>query len=343
MSLIETGWTQGAWLQTETVSTINFYPTNAMNSWTGYGKLELGVARGLSARGIGLNVVPDVDAPTLVIGFAGWLDAPHIAQTRKWILTQCESDKVSQKWVDLINWHAEGVLVTSEAHVNIFKNSGVIVPVHYVGHGIDLRVPVRSTGWDGESRFEWLTYSYGDMRKGAELAIMAFKRLFGNDEGHRLTIKARDGRGVTWIEGLDDPQIDVVFGQQSEYEWMQMIARSHAFLFPSRAEGFGMPPREATLAGVPTIATQWLGMADVDQWGYPINVKEMRPAQYDQWEANARGSLWAEPDQAHLELQMMEIVQSYEQSRQVAMQGRRYLLQNNAWDVVAGRILEAMS
>jgi len=324
------------------ITGMNFYPTNGLNSWTGYGRLELGVARGLTQHGIDLHIYPKNDAPTLVIGYAGWLEAPAYAHTRRWILTQSESTRVSQKWVDLINWHAEGVLVTNPDLVSIYGKSGVERPVFYAGHGVDLSVPVQADGWDGESRFEWLTYSYGDMRKGGELAIMAFKRMYQDDERHHLTIKARDGAQATWLRGLKDPQITVVFGQQSEHEWMQLLARSHCFIFPSRAEGFGMPPREATLAGVPTIATDWLGMADVDKWGLPIKVKELRPTQYDFEEANDKNSQWAEPDLDHLESQMEWVYANYNEACEVARRGRWYIRAMNDWRVVAGRIIDAV-
>lgn len=328
MSLIKTG--------------LNYYATNACNSYTGYGRLELGIARALQNMGVRLNVAPDPAAPTLVIGYAEWLEAPHVVNTRRWLLTQCESTKVSQRWVNLINWNAEGVLVTNGDLPKVFKDSGVDRPVFCVGHGVDLNIPLKAPGWDGKSRFEWLTYSYGDMRKGSELAIMAFKKLFDGDKNHHLTIKARDGQGHTWLDGLRDEQITVIWGQQSEHEWMQLLAKSHAFIFPSRAEGFGMPPREATLLGIPTIATQWMGLADVPKWGYPINVLEMRPTQYSFEAANATDSLWAEPDSEHLSDQMMAIYQDYDAARKKAIQGRWHILQMNNWASVANQIVHWM-
>lgn len=324
------------------IEAINLYTPNGCNSYTGYGKLELGIAREMQRAGVRINVYPDPYAPTLITGFAEWLQAPHVRHTRRWILTQSESTRVSPEWVDLLNRNAEAVFVTNEALPEIYRESGVYRPVIAVGHGVDMHVPATAPGWDGESRFEWLTYSYGDMRKGAEVALMAFKQLFQGDERHHLTIKARDGAG-TWIDAVklgDDPQVTVVMGQQSEREWMQMIEKSHCFLFPSRAEGFGLPPREATLAGVPTIATQWLGMADVDCWGLPIRVADMWPAQYDSWQANAEGSLWAQPDADHLKEQMMWVYGNYEAARKKAVEGGWYIRSENRWSDVVANILD---
>lgn len=328
----------------EVMEEINLYTPNGCNPYTGYGRLELGIARELQRAGVRLNVYPDPYAKTLILGFAEWLTAPHVRHTRRYIVTQSESTRVSPEWVDLLNWNAEAVFVTNPDLIDIYEASGVYRPVYCVGHGIDLNVPVQAAGWDGEGRFEWLTYSYGDMRKGAELAVMAFKQLFGGDERHHLTIKARDGYD-SWVHALkrgNDPQITVVLGQQSEHDWMQMLEKAHCFLFPSRAEGFGMPPREATLAGVPTIATQWLGLGDVDKWGLPIKVERMLPAQYDSWKANAKGADWAQPDIEHLKEQMTWVHEHYHEARVIANKGNWYLRMNNTWAGVVEKILKHM-
>lgn len=103
-----------------------------------------------------------------------------------------------------------------------------------------------------------------------------------------------------------------------------------------------MPPREATLAGVPTIATEWLGLGDVAAWGYPIRVKELRPTQYDHEEANAKDSLWAEPDFENLCEKMQQVYEDYDHARNVALMGRWHIQNVNDWRKVAGRIIEAM-
>lgn len=324
------------------LQSLNVYNANGCNPYTGYGKLELGIARGLQSAGVRLNVWPDPDVPTLLVGFADWLKADHIRQTRRYLVTMSESTQVSKRWVDLINWYADGVFVPCPALVDVYQDSGIKRPVVCAAMGIDLRDVVQSTGWDGERRFEWLTYSYGDMRKGAELAIMAFKRLFQGDEQHHLTIKARDGTR-SWIEALDDPQITVVMGQQSEREWMAMIERSHCFVFPSRGEGFGLPPREATLAGVPAIATQWLGMADVECWGLPIRVQDLRVCTFDRYEANAKGAQWAEPDLEHLMEQMRWVHTHYTEAREIARTGAWYLRENHTWTGMTDVIIREMA
>ena len=340
---------------------LTLYNTCGCNPFTGYGRVELGLAKGLQGRGVRLRLWPEAGGIVLVSGYATWLDAPHIADSRRWMMTMSETTLVSQKWVDVINKKAERVLVPCPGLVDVYQQSGVTVPVHYVPLGVDLFTPPtpplpipphpypspqveREKGEGGEQdtgnwkngRFVFLTYSLGDLRKGAELVIATFLRAFGGDDNYRLKIKARDGYN-TWIAGLEHPQITVVTGVQ--LSWDELLARADCFVFPSRGEGFGLPPREATLAGVPTIATRWLGMWDVDQWGYPLGYTRMRLAEFDQYEANAEGAEYVEPDAVQLQSLMEQVAADPASARMFAIRGREYLLANFTWDQTAQRII----
>ncbi len=83
-----------------------------------------------------------------------------------------------------------------------------------------------------------------------------------------------------------------------------------AFVFPSRYEGFGLPPLEAMAAGCPVVSTpcgalaevlsdaaQFAGPDDVDAWVGAIEVLAAEPASRARWVAagrqRARGFSWA--------------------------------------------------
>lgn len=319
---------------------VNIFATNKKNLHTGYGRLEQGLINGL--RDVGVNVEevhskkPPKGGVTIIVGNPNYGAIKSMSNTTRWLFTMSESTRVSQDWVDAMNAHYEHILVPTPDLIAIYKDSGVTIPVSYVPLGVDLNMPPYTHRAPEPETFTWLTYSLGDTRKGAELAMMAFNRLFRGNMKYKLIIKCRDN--PNWLTGLNDPQMTIVRGETDDEGWHQLLAVSNAFMFPSRGEGFGLPPREAVLSGLPTIATQWLGMWDVERWGYPLRVAEMRPSAFDNWDANEEGGLWAEPDIDDLDRQMKAIINNYRDALWIASEGRNYLLANFTWAHVAEKI-----
>lgn len=312
---------------------LNVFPTNKKNLHTGYGRAEVGLISALREIGVDVTEVNQKKSAnggvTVIVGNPKFGAIKQMANTTRWLFTMSESTRVSQEWVDHINGLFERVLVPTPELILVYKDSGVVIPVSYVPLGVDLNAPPLTQRPPNSDVFTWLTYSLGDTRKGAELVMMAFNRLFGGNPKHKLVIKCRDN--PQWLEGLQDPQMTIVRGETDDLGWHELLASANAFVFPSRGEGYGLPPREAVLSGLPTIATQWLGMWDVENWGYPLRVASMRPAQFDFWDANAEGSLWAEPDITHLDKRMAWIAAHYREALRDAIDGREYLLTHFKW------------
>lgn len=345
------------------VKAVNFYTTAGLNRFSGYGKLERGLLRGLYGAGVQVQMFGGLgtnDYQSLPIEQRSWVTAKvtapvhdvivtarpenctgwHTQGKRVWLYTMSESDRVSRKWVHAINQWCTGVLVPCAELVEVYHNSGVDVPVFDVGLGVDYYEPLQTPKWPSEV-YTFLTYSYGDMRKGAHLAIQAFKMAFDGNPERRLWIKAREIKG-NWLEGCRDEQIEIIEGDFTEAEWFELLWKADAFVFPSYGEGFGLPPREATLVDTPALATQWLGMADVDQWGIPLRVGQMRAAHFGREAANAKECQWAEPDLDHLVEQMVWVSEHQSEAADKAKAGREYLMRNFSWERTTQRILEVL-
>lgn len=339
------------------MNTLNFIPCGGLTPGTGYGKLEIALWRELARLGVSIH-------PQVPITDEGYAALPDFAKhngthrgahslitgrpilatlgfgTRCYCFTMAESDRVSDRHVAAINRYCDGVFVPAPELVSIYQHSGVCVPVYYVPLGVDYG-PIPPLLPRGESTHTFLTYSLGDARKGAELAMFAFKTLFGDRPDYRLKVKIKSAKG-TWLQGCRDEQIDIIEGETDEYEWLTFLQEVDAFIFPSRGEGFGLPPREAALMGTPVIATQWLGMWDVDCWGLPIGVSRMETHRLDGEGANHPDGQWAEPDFDHLCRQLQWVDEHPQMAYHRAAQGRDYLLQNFRWADVARRVVDMM-
>lgn len=312
------------------MNAINFYPACGLNSYEGYGRAEIGFLKGAYETGLDVSFYPVLGRVTLQFGNPKWGESPFMDGRRRWLWSMIESMTASEQWVNNINAYYERLIVPAPDMIALFADSGVNIPIHYIPLGVDA-FPLEYRERESSSPFTFLTYSYGDIRKGADLAVMAFLELYEDNPNYRLIIKARDNDDVMWLRNIQSKQISVIGGKLSEQALQSLWAQSHVFVFASRAEGFGMPPREAVMSGLPTIATRWLGMWDAEHWGFPLPVADMRPSQYMLEVNNKAGALWAEPDFATLRLLMQWIPENYEQAKGHTKRGVRYLCRNFTW------------
>src|SRR5262245_34100887 len=119
---------------------VNVYPTCKRNPFTGYGKLEIGLLRGLESIGVETALYrPDHQPPVSRVAPVTIVTAlPKAAQKcrgKVLLYTMSESTRVSRAWVDDINRYCTAVLVPCPDLVGIYQQSGVTVPVWDVGCG----------------------------------------------------------------------------------------------------------------------------------------------------------------------------------------------------------------
>jgi glycosyltransferase involved in cell wall biosynthesis len=216
-------------------------------------------------------------------------------------VTMFESTKLPDGWVQALN-QCRAVIVPSRWLVPVFCGNGVKVPVHVVPLGISetyqfVKRPA------GRKPFTFLTMGDRFRRKGWDLTVLAFNKAFGQNPNYKLIIKARaDGMKID----IAHPCIEILRQDMTEAEMQALYARADAYVFATRGEGFGLPPREAAATGLPVIATKWGGTADdLTAWGYPLRCT-MVPAWQDNEQMRGLGK-WAEPDLDHLVEQMQYV------------------------------------
>ncbi len=96
-------------------------------------------------------------------------------------------------------------------------------------------------------------------RKDFPLLVEAFDGVAATDRELRLVVVGQDGWGTTdferAVEAAAHRERIVRTGFVDETTRADLLAGATVFAYPSRYEGFGLPPLEAMAAGVPVVAT----------------------------------------------------------------------------------------
>ena len=259
-----------------------------------------------------------------------------------WGLTMWETNRCPPDWVEKINRYSDGVITPSAFCKRMFEESGVEVPVHVVPLGVDCHE------FPYMERPERNPYTFlilgelGGFRKGWAYAYQAFWQAFQGDPRARLIFKTRGDR---MLADCSERNVEII---DAEYGWpmiRELYQRADCFVFPSTGEGFGLPPREAAATGLPVIATDWSGLQEggIENYAYPLRVKQMQTALYGPEDIRGQCGEWAEPDVDHLAELMTFCFENQELARAKGKAASEWIRGHCRWDVTAKQLLEVVN
>jgi glycosyltransferase involved in cell wall biosynthesis len=116
-----------------------------------------------------------------------------------------------------------------------------------------------------DNRFRFLLIGKYEVRKSINESIEAFALEYGNNPDFELVIKsdffkdptAKHTELTNKIKSLNVDNIRLVWGFQTREELINLYRCSNVFLFPTKAEGWGLPLIEAAATGLPLITTYY--------------------------------------------------------------------------------------
>jgi glycosyltransferase involved in cell wall biosynthesis len=181
------------------------------------------------------------------------------------IMTMYEAHRCPIEWVKKLNRMKIPVLCPSYFVRNMFKDSGVKNRLEVLNLGVDSVLYRKvSRSYPKDIPLKFLTMGKMEPRKNLETTVRCFLKAFPT-ENVELIIKTRErflSRDVK-IAANRDTRIKIIEKTITENELVKLYSYCHAFVYPSRGEGFAFPPRNAIATGMPTIVTNWSALAEI--------------------------------------------------------------------------------
>jgi glycosyltransferase involved in cell wall biosynthesis len=199
---------------------------------------------------------PQPGEPTLCLAWWGdRLDRYRSADL--FVNTMWESSRVPGDWPGRLA-RSRAVIVPSTYVADVFRRCGVDAPIEIVAQGVDPDVYHYDHRPDRDGLVTMMVGVFVP-RKNVMQGIQAWLSAFEGDRDARLIIKSRFG-GARYVS--DDPRIDFVDSNETTRGIAHWYHRADVLMALGN-EGFGLPLVEGMATGLPVIALDSEGQADV--------------------------------------------------------------------------------
>jgi len=213
-----------------------------------------------------------------------------------------EYTKLPDGWAKVCKEIIDLIFVPSVFCQKVFADHGIetsLMPV-----GIDTDLFPHKTRNRNSGNFVFLTLADQQERKGIGQLVRCFRKAFGNK--HTLIIK-NIGSYNSCVQ-YQRQNITVINNKMPYNELINLYHNADGFVFPTRAEGFGLPILEALLSGLPVVTTDFSGQVDFCD---PTEVI-MIPSKTIIDAPEGKG-IWKEPTDEDLIDAMRKMINNYKQ------------------------------
>jgi FkbM family methyltransferase len=281
---------------------------------------------------------PELVDDRYVIGVWSW----ELAEFPKW-MTSSFAD-VDEVWT-ISEFCRAAIAVDSPVPVRVFP-----VPVRDPWHGDP---PEKTTGTTTASNVTTFLFmfDYNSIfeRKNPLGAVRAFQAAFENRDDVRFVIKSINGdkhqgdREKLRLAVAGDERITLVDRYLSQDEINQLFTDADCYVSLHRSEGFGLTVAEAMMRGLPVIATDYSGSAEVltADTGWPVAHRLVRVGDGNYpYPPDAR---WAEPAQDAAVDAMRAVAADPENARKRGMLARELMLSARSQQAAATWVAERLA
>jgi glycosyltransferase involved in cell wall biosynthesis len=274
-----------------------------------------------------------------------------------------ETSLLHPDWIPYINNGAKKVLVGCEWNVDVFKKSGVTIPIGVVPHGLDVKKyqdnkPYQIAGIKEDAYVFYDIFQWQE-RKNPIGLLKAYWYAFQQNENVALVLKTYRGgyeesekaairdtiKRLKQNSPLDKyPPVYYISEMLSESELLGLHARGNCYVSLDRGEGFGLGPFEAGATGNPIIVTGFGGVTEYAKVSTAYLCKfTLTPVFGMPWSPWYRGDqLWAEPDIHDGIMLMRRVYELQEESRKRGEDLKTFITNRFTWEHIGKRIIKEL-
>lgn len=173
-----------------------------------------------------------------------------------------ESSEIPKYWVYNLNLYFDAVVVPDPFLIDVYKNSGVTLPIFVVPLGLNLQQFIKEPLKDSfHTPFVFGNFSTCISRKNHHELIQAFHEAFGNNSDVVLWMNSRYTEEHLFdklqqqIQDLGVDNILLTNDCPDSKEYLENFKRVDCYVSISQSEGFSIQPREAMALGIPCIVS----------------------------------------------------------------------------------------
>lgn len=272
-----------------------------------------------------------------------------------------ETTKLHPDWPPYINNNADKLLVATDWNAQVFRDSGVTIPIGVVQHCIDKNDSIGVQPYP-IAGIEDGTYVFGFVSQWTErkdpLALLkAYWYAFQNNENVALVMKTYRSnyseqekdiiratiKRLKSIMVFDNfPKIYYISDMLTEDEMRGLYKRIDCYVSLDRGEGWGLGPFQAGAYGKPVIATGFGGVNEFLKEDNSYLIKySLAPTHgmpYSPWYRSEQ--LWAQADVSHGAQLMQEVYNNQAAAEEKGLRLQRYIYDNFSYEVIGAKMVK---
>ena len=255
---------------------MNIHFVTPNNDFNGYGMAEKHLKKYFAEVGINLDKKYNGQQISLVLNLASSLEGAR--GKTKILYTMIEGDTYPPEWVDTCR-QADHIVVPNTWCQKVLKKADLDSTVINLGYDPEVFKPIKR---EMRNKYTFLHYEAFQGRKGWDELLDSWMASLSDKEDTQLILKTIKPYDEIPDRIKEFQNVKVISGELPHKAMACLLAEVDCFIFPSRGEGFSLPPLEAMATGLPVILTKGHSHMEYydERYMYGVEVSKKIPAKY---------------------------------------------------------------